>query len=58
MARNTMWKFGFHVIILMCCRIFLHEGEVGKMRYGTVNSNITVAKPNDFVEGIAMWVQG
>jgi hypothetical protein len=58
MAGNTLWEFELYVIILLCCRMFLREDEIGKMAYSTVNSDITVVKSNDCVEGIAMQVQG
>jgi hypothetical protein len=38
--------------------MFLHEDEIGKMAYSTVNSDIMVVKSNDCVEGIAVEVQG
>jgi hypothetical protein len=57
MAGNTLWEFELYVIILLCCRMFLREDEIGKMVYSTVNSDITVVKSNDCVEGIAIQVQ-
>jgi hypothetical protein len=58
MAGNTLWEFELYDIILLCCPMFLCKDEIGKMAYSTVNSDITVVKSNDCVEGIAMQVQG
>ncbi len=38
--------------------MFLHEDEVGKMGYNSVNNDITVIKSNDNIEGLAVEVQG
>jgi len=58
MVSNTLWDFELYVIILMCCRMFLQEDEVGRMAYSTINTDITLMKSTDCVEGIAIGVQG
>jgi len=58
LVSNTLWEFELYVVILMCCRMFLREDEVGRMAYNTVNSDITVVKSNDCVEGISVEVKG
>ncbi len=38
--------------------MFMHEDEVGKMGYNSVNYDITAIKSNDNIEGLAAEVQG
>jgi hypothetical protein len=38
--------------------MFLREDAVGSMSYDTINSDVSVIKSNDCVEGIAFEVQG
>jgi hypothetical protein len=58
LVSNTLWEFELYVVILICCQMLLREDEVGRMAYSTVNSDITVVKSNDCVEGIAVEVKG
>jgi hypothetical protein len=58
LVSNSLWDFELYCIILLSCRMFLHEDEVGHMGYVDINHDITVIKSNDCVEGIAVVVKG
>lgn len=58
MMSNTLWDFQLYTIILLSCRLFLREDEVGSLGYHSVNDVVTLVKSNDCVEGIAVDVQG
>jgi hypothetical protein len=58
LSSNSLWDFELYCIILISCRMFLREDEVGSMSYDTINSDVSVIKSNDCVEGTAFEVQG
>jgi len=58
MMSNTLWDFQLYTIILLSCRLFLREDEIGTMGYSNVNHDVTVVKSNECVEGISVDVKG
>ncbi len=58
MCSNHLWDFELYCIILIQCQIFLREDEIGRTGCHTINSDVSIIKSNDCVEGIAFEIQG
>jgi len=58
LVSNSLWDFELYCVILISCRMFLREDEIGSMGYVHINHDISVIKGNDCVEGLAITVKG
>jgi hypothetical protein len=58
MSSNHLWDFMLYTILLISCRLFLREDEVGSVTVSAVNYVIMTVKPNGNVEGIAFQIKG
>jgi len=54
LVSNSLWDSQLYCIILISCRIFLYEHEIGRMGYVYINLHITLINSSDCVEEIAL----